>query len=64
MGLTIITFTKSIRYKLCNIQCLSAYVWNVFCFTWDCSVALPWGDPEEAAGSPLNGAQWHLKYCC
>ncbi len=29
-----------------------------------CSLALPWGDPEEAAGSPLNGAQWHLKYCC
>lgn len=26
--------------------------------------SLPWGDPEEAAGSPLNGAQWHLKYCC
>lgn len=25
---------------------------------------LPWGGPEVAAGSPLNGAQWHLKYCC
>ena len=25
---------------------------------------LPWVGPGEAGGSPLDGAQWHVKYCC
>ena len=28
------------------------------------NVGLPWGGPGEAGGSPLDGAQWRVKYCC
>lgn len=35
-----------------------------FCPLFQIAPSLPWEDPKEVAGSPLNGAQWHLKYCC
>lgn len=35
-----------------------------FCPLFLIAPSLPWEDPKEVAGSPLNGAQWHLKYCC